>query len=45
MKLRQHLALCINAAIMLQSEPPADLPRSDFGADVNLIFFKNDLMY
>jgi hypothetical protein len=45
MKLRQHLALRIKAAIMLQSEPPADLPGSDFDADVNLIFFKNDLVY
>jgi hypothetical protein len=45
MKLRQHLAPRVKAAVMLQSELPADLPGPDFGADANLIFFKNDLVY
>lgn len=30
---------------MLQSEPSADLPGPNFDTDVNLIFFKNDLVY
>lgn len=43
MKLREHLAPGIKAAIMLESKQSTGPP--DFDVDVNSIFFKNDLMY
>jgi hypothetical protein len=45
LKLREHLASRMNADLQNASEQPAELPDPDVDVDVNLIFFKNDLVY